>query len=434
MQRALWVQTIAGVQWLGFMFANTVVIPLSVGSAFHQPPEMVAGAMSRSFVVTGIACLVQWLIGHRLPLMEGQSGMWWSVILGLAQLGVASGVPLPVVGGSLSVGIVLGGLLVVIFGVLGLHRWLNRWFSPVVMATLLFLLSSQLISIFFRGMLGMTASGRLIIPVALLSLTVVVLVSALTIAGRGLINHFAILIGLAGGWLAYQLLFGASQRLVVPRWTDIAQGFAWGPAHWQLSMVLTCATTALLNTTNTIATLRAAEPVFQTRIRDVQYRRSLLLSGLFTAVSGPLALVPYAPYTSSIGFLRTTRLLDGTPFAIGAALFTMLGAIPTLSGFFATLPESVGSAVLFVAYLQLFGAALNNLQGIAFDFRTIFRIALPTLLGLAIQNTPSEAFATLPSLLQPLLSNGMLVGIIVSVLLERLPWRRWTQQASKDGS
>ncbi len=427
MSRSAFVNVVAGIQWLGFMFANTVVIPLSVGTAFHQTPEAIAGAMARSFLITGLACLIQVCFGHRLPLMEGQSGMWWGVILGLVQMGTASGIPMAMLGGSVSVGILLGGLVVMVCGALGMHRILNRLFTPVVMAVLLFLLAAQLIDIFFKGMVGVSQYGHIQGPVALLSIGLVVLVSTLTIWGKGLLSNFSILIGLTTGWIAYVLQFGASTTMVQPKWHDIAQVFSWGTPHFHQGIVVTCVITSLLNTTNTVATLRAAEPLFDRPLSASDYQRSLVLSGLFTAVSGPLTLVPYAPYTSSIGFLRTTRLFSRAPFVIGAAMFTLFGFIPPLSGFFSTLPISVGDAVLFVAYLQLFGSALSNLDGLTYDFRSIFRIALPILVGLAIQSMPSDNFSTLPTYVQSLLSNGMLIGILLSIVLETFPWENMKQ-------
>ncbi len=93
-------------------------------------------------------------------------------------------------------------------------------------------------------------------------------------------------------------------------------------------------------------------------------------------------------------------------------------------------PVSIGAAVLLIAYLQLFGAALQNLAGTTFNFRTIYRIALPVLIGLALQATSSQAFQTVNPLVRPLLSNGMIVGILLSILLENLlPWTKWASAA-----
>lgn len=408
------------------MFANTVVIPLSVGTAFHLTPEAISGAMSRSFIMTGIACLIQVFFGHRLPLMEGQSGLWWGVILGLASLSTSTGTSLASVGGSVGVGMILGGLTTVICGLLGLHRLLNRLFTPVVMAVLLFLLAAQLMDIFFRGMVGLQSSPQIQMPVALLSIGIVLLVSVLSIGTRGILSNFALLIGLAVGWIAHVAWFGTTPSMSGPTLADMLQWFTWGAPALQPGIIIACVVTALLNTTNTIATLRAAEPLFHRQTTDRQFQHSLVWSGIFTALSGPLSLVAYIPYTSSIGFLRTTRILERAPFILGAILLTLLGAIPRLVGVFASLPINVGDAVLFVAYLQLFGAALQNLERLSFNYRTIFRVAAPTLIGLAIQSTPTSAFSSLPGISQSILSNGMLVGILCSIVLEvSIPWKQW---------
>jgi len=422
---------LAAIQWLGFMFANTVVIPLSIGGAFHLSSGQISGDMARSFIFTGIACLLQGLIGHGLPLMEGQSGLWWGVILSLTNIGVTAGTPLAVVGGSLATGMLLGGLAIALAGLFHLHRLLNRLFTPVVMAVLLFLLSSQLVDIFFRGMMHIDASGEIDIPVAGLSIVLVLVVGGLTIAARGLLSNFSILIGLSLGWITFVLLFGQASQPVLPSMHSISETFVWGHPAFNFGIVFATVLTALINTTNSIATLRAAEPLFHITVNNAQYRRSFLLTGTYTVLSGVFSLVPYAPYTSSIGFLRTTRLLDRAPYLLGAALFALLGLIPSFAGFFSTLPISVGDAVLFVAYLQLFGSALQNIEGLQFTFRTIFRIALPTLSGLAVLSTPSHAFASIPGFAESILANGLLVGISTSVVLENLiPWQRLERNAS----
>lgn len=416
----------AGLQWLSFMFANTVVIPLSVGAAYHLSPEQISGTMSRSFILTGLACLLQVLFGHGLPLMEGQSGFWWGIVLSLATMGTASGVPLTQVGGSLAIGMILGGVLVSVLGFLGLHKILNRLFTPIVMAVLLILLAAQLISIFMQGMLGISQTGQVQLGVAGLSLLIAIIVGLLTITGRGLVSNFSILIGLVLGWVLFVLLFGQAAHHVIPDWQSVLQTFTWGKPEWSFGIITAAVITALINTTNTVATLRAVEPLFNIKVKPNQYRRSFVWTGIYTILSGFFSVVAYAPYTSSIGFLRTTRLLKKAPFIVGAVLFIVLGLDPFLAGFFATLPMSIGDSVLFIAYLQLFGSALQNIEGTRFTFKTIFRIAVPTLTGLAIQSIPSQAFASLPGFSRAIVGNGMLVGILLAVLLENtVQWSRF---------
>jgi xanthine/uracil permease len=42
-----------------FMFANTVVVPITVGSAFQLPAETIEMTIGFSFIFTGIASILQ---------------------------------------------------------------------------------------------------------------------------------------------------------------------------------------------------------------------------------------------------------------------------------------------------------------------------------------------------------------------------------------
>src|SRR5438445_5633411 len=146
---------LAGVQWLFFMFANVVVIPISVGYAFHLPPAVITASLERAFIYTGIACILQGVIGHRLPLMEGPAGLWWGVILSLAASAQALGQSLSNLGGNLEAGIIISGVLVSVLGILGVGWALRRLFTPIVTSTSYFLLAARFIQLFFKCLIGL---------------------------------------------------------------------------------------------------------------------------------------------------------------------------------------------------------------------------------------------------------------------------------------
>ena len=409
---------LAGIQWLFFMFANVVVIPLSVGQAFHLPPAVITASLERAFIYTGIACMLQGIFGHRLSLMEGPAGLWWSVILSLAASTAALGQSLTNLGGNLELGIMISGVLISILGILDVGWWLRRLFNPIVTCTFYLLLAAQLVQIFFKGMIGLADGPRISPGIALLSLALVILVLALSIWGRGFLSNFALLIGIIVGWIAFRLLFPGHVLVFPPAGNALFALFPWGGLTANFGILLTVILTGLISTTNTFAALEGAEKLYEAPVTATQYKRSFALTGLNSVVAGLLGLVPFAPYVSSLGFLRTTRLLGRAPFLLGAALFILLGAIPILGQLFATLPISVGDAVLLVAYVQLFGSALQSIEGMTFSYKTIYRLALPVLLGLALMIIPSSAFSTIPDLLRSLLQNGLIVGILLAMVLE----------------
>ncbi|OLO27918.1 uracil/xanthine transporter [Alkalihalophilus pseudofirmus] len=410
---------LGGFQWLFFMFANTVVIPISIGGAFGLEQAEIVSAIQRSFIFTGIACILQGLIGHRYALMEGQSGVWWGVILSLTATASTLNMELTTIGGSIAVGAIISGLLISILGMLGLGNLLKKWFTPVVMFVFLLLLANQLIYIFLKGMLGLNHSEYIDVRIACFSLVLAAITIFLNVKGKGVISNLSLLIGMVVGWIGAVLMF-PHETVNIVKTTPFLTWFPWGEPSLEWGIVLTVVITGLLNTTNTIATLKGAEDIYERETEPKQYRASLMLSGGYTSLSGILGLVPYAPYASSLGFIQSTGIKDRLPFFIGSILFIIIGAIPALSAFFSTIPHSVGNTILFVAYLQLFRSALRNIEGLQFTSKTIYRIALPALLGMSIMNLPNEAFTKIPVLIQPLVSNGLLMGILAALLIEAI--------------
>lgn len=411
------VTLLAGFQWLFFMFANTVVIPISIGNAFQLDAVEIVSAIQRSFIFTGIACLLQGLFGHRLSLMEGQSGLWWGVILSLAGTASAMNMALTTIGGSIAVGIIISSVLVSLFGLLGMGEILKKWFTPIVMFVFLLLLANQLITIFLKGMIGLNTGESIDVKLASFSFILAAITILIHVKGKGIISSLNLLIGMTIGWIAAVLIFPqeATETIIT---TPILKLFPWGTPTFEWGIIISVVITGLLNTTNTIATLKGAEDIFEKEATSKQYRTSFFITGALSTVSGVIGLIPYAPYASSLGFLQSTGIKERTPFFVGSSLFIVLGIVPQLSAFFSTIPHSVGNTVLFVAYLQLFRSAIRNIEGLTFEPKTVYRIALPSLLGLSIMTLPPVTFQTLPELVQPILSNGMLVGILAALLME----------------
>ena len=349
--------------------------------------------------------------------MEGQSGLWWGALLSISASASSAGLTASELGGGLSVGIILSGILIMVLGALGMGKLLKRLFTPVVMSTVLFLLAAQLIGIFTKGMLGLSTGDQIHLPTAALSIFLIILAVFINVKGHVAIRNFSILIGIVTGWIIYAIFFPVQPTEVVSS-TKLFNLFPWGKPTFSLGLIIFAVLTGLVNTTNTVASIKGFEPMVNVTTSDNQYRKSFVLTGINSVVSGAFGMVPYAPYISSLGFLQSTLIFQTLPMIIGAAMFIVLGLVPALSHLFSTLPVSVGNAVLFVAYLQLFSGALSNLNGIIFTPKTIYRIAAPVLLGIAIMNIPAEMFGSIPMLVRPLLSSGLLMGIILAILLE----------------
>lgn len=293
---------LSGLQWLFFIFTNTVVIPITVGAAFDLSQERITSLLQLSFIVTGLACMAQTLFGHKRAIMEGQSGLWWGVILTLCTTAAAQGMPLSVVGGSLAVGIIISGILSAIIGLAGMGPYIAKLFNPSVMGVFMFLLGCQLVGIFLKGMLGIpfgqnSQSATIDLSVSLLSIVIAVIVIIITVKAPSSIRRYGLLIGIIIGWIAYSLFFGQQESggQTAVNSSGIAL-FPLGKPAWDIGIIITAILTGLLNTANTFGSLKGTDRFYNTPISSTDYRSSFSITGIFIVLAGLLGLVPYTPY------------------------------------------------------------------------------------------------------------------------------------------
>ena len=231
----------ASLQWFIFMFANIIVVPISVGAAFMVDPQVIAELIRNSLVITGIACLLQGLVGHRFPLLEGHSGLMWGLVLNLSFSAHSLGMSLSEIGGGIATGMLISGILVALLAAFRLLNFLQNIFTPMVQTVFLFLLTFQLILIFFEGMLTIADDGSLIIPKSLYSLAVVAFVCILSIFAHRRLANYSILLGMAAGWLFYMILFPTELPSSVTGDSFSIQLFPLGAPNWNVPIiVVTC--------------------------------------------------------------------------------------------------------------------------------------------------------------------------------------------------
>lgn len=416
----------ASIQWFIFTLANVITVPIVLGHAFGLNSTEIALFTERSFFVCGLIGLMQSLLGHRYPIIEGPAGMWWGVFLVLIQLTHDEGGSMPDLLRELELSLVIAAGVFLILGLFGWLGVIRKLFTPIVTGTFLVLLALQVSKSLVDGVLGIGFRNRTTVSpeIILLSVVLIGITLVLMFKGTGIIQSIAVLIGLVVGWVLYGVLgLVDPPRNHLPTF-ELPTFLPFGSPKFHLGVTITCVITAVILLSNLIASIQAFGTAAEESPSNATYNRGSLITGVGTALAGLFGVVGVVPLTAAASLVSLTGIASRLPFIIASAAVGLLGFFPFIGSWVATLPAPVGYAILFTVFGQLLGFGLRDYKKLALDQRDIFIIALAVLTGVGIYFVPGTAWLGLPPVLSYILDNGLIVGIILVLVLEHLIFRK----------
>jgi len=322
--------------------------------------------------------------------------------------------------------LILVGIIVFLLSYLGLLDWLQKLFTPLVTGSTLLLLCLQVSGSFIKGMLGY---GDTVIngKVALLSVALVSLVVFLSFKGNKLAKSFSVLIGMIIGWLLYNL-FGlpvqtAGQGEAIKQLFYFPELFPWGTPVFSNGMVITAVVAALVLISNQVASIAAMRNIVNDELLSKTGKNCGMMNGIANVLSGCFGGIGTIPLANSAGFVQLTGVGSRVPFFLGSLIIVLIGLFWPLGQFFTKMPSSVAYAVAFAPYSNMVGIGLSNLASVELNQRNLMIIGLTLLIGVGLMFVPPTAYVNMPLILQTVISNGLLMGIILVLFLEHVVFR-----------
>ncbi len=415
-----------GLQYLVYYIATGAIVPVIVGSYLGLDQMEIAAMLQRSFFLSGAISILQLLLGHRLPIMDGPSGLWTGLLIILISTSVSLGKDLSVLRTDIELGMIIAGLMALVVGLSGLILKLFKLFTPIVNGTFLILMALQMSGTVMEGATGLssgyaTIQGRYLI-VFLVTLAVIIFIN---LQASGFIQSIATLIGVAVGWvLAIVLQVSPGMASSEQSLIALPKAFAWGTPTVDWSVILTCVIGEFVLFSNLAASINGMSDLLEQPITEKEVKHGTALFGMTAALCGIFPVVGFVPFTSAPSMIKITRVAARAPYILGGIFAMIMGLITPVCMLLSAIPRAVGYAAFLVMIAMMMEQGLREYRKIEFTVREGLIAGVSFMVGAGVMFLDATAFVNLPQMLQYVVSNGLIVGLLVAILMEHVLLRK----------
>ncbi len=386
------------------MVLSNVTVPLLIAGALGVGAEDTALLVQMVLLMAGLATIVQSYpigpIGGRIPIVTGTS--------------VAFVGGLIAIGKEYNLATIFGACLVaavveVIFGFA--IRRIRHAFPPLVNGVVVMLIGLTLIPVgidYAAGGIGAADYGApRNLAIAGLVLVVTVLLNQF---GRGFLSYGSMVLGILAGY-AMALALGMVKlgSVAATPWLSLPRPLAFGlEFHW--TPIVIVAFIYVISTMETIGDIAGTLAATGREPTTSELRGGLVADGVMSALAALWSAFPNTSYSQNVGLVNFTGVASRHVTAITGALLLLMGLVPKIGAFFATIPASVigGGGLVMFAMIFTSGAKIVH-AGERWNQRTLVIMAVSIGLGLGVSLRP-DALQHLPRWAADFFGAGLITG------------------------
>ena len=400
-----------GAQWL------MICIPVVLTSTFVAPEGEMVFFTQKLFALCGLAMIVQVLFGHKMPLVTGPAAVLLMGVIAASEQGYEPNAIYP--------SMMLGGALVVLIAVSGAMKYVERIFTPRVVAAIVVLISFTMAKpiirlMFYRGE-DLLPANELVLALLMMSLGVVVMAFANKVL-RGVWKSMVVIAAMIIGAIIYYSVIGFPAELksdtVEPRllMTDI---------EFDAGVVVAfifCYIALLINQVGSVQSL--GEMLGASGMPNRQ-KRGMIITGAANVLCGAMGVLGPVDYSLSPGVVASTSCASRYTMLPAAVAMVLLALFPQAVAMLLTIPNPVMGVVLLYLMATQVAAGLNLMQAskATVSFQDGLVLGIPIMFTVIISFMPEGVMGVIPEIVRPIVGNGFVMGIIVVMILEHIVLR-----------
>jgi len=205
----------------------------------------------------------------------------------------------------------------------------------------------------------------------------------------------------------------------VAHWFQIPQPFYFATPKFEWSSILVMLLAALTCMIESTGVYYALAELTGDKLDENDLQRGYASEGLAAILGGIFNTFPYSTFSQNVAVVQLSGIKKNKPVYFSAFLLIILGLIPKVGA----VAELIPNAVLGGAMLIMFGTVgiegIKMLSKVKMDNNNIMIMAVSISLGLGVTVQPT-LLHFLPSTLQTILNNGLVVGSFSAIILNLL--------------
>ena len=394
------------------LVSNVWLDPVFVAAGGGLSAGLAGNLINAIFLAAGLVTLTQSTRLVRLPIVQGPSAAFDGLMIGFAK------------GGQLAMattGLLIGGVIVLVVAASGLLGLLRRLFTPAVTGAVILLVGIALAGFTLEEFLGGSPTSPDFAAPTTLIIGTATLVTVLVLSGfgRGALRTYAFIWGLLVGDVLsavfHRLSFEAAASAA---WLGIPQLLPYGGLQLEPGVAVAILFAFIVAVIEAMGVYYAAGEILETPITDQRIRLGVsgeAIGSIISALFGGFATTAYA---QNVGLLKLTGI--GTRFAVTVAgvIFLVLAFIPKLGALLAATPDPVVGGIFLPAAGSLILTGVMTLSRTPDTPRQAAVAGLAVIAGTGVPPLASALGAKFPAVVTQLLSQPVVVGAIVALVLE----------------
>lgn len=366
------------------------------------------------FFATGIATLIQVGFGIKLPVVQGPS---YVPIGAIGAIGSKLGL------GAVTGSLIPGALLIAVLGYpLKLFaKAVRKIIPPIVGGTVIVVVGISLMPIAANNIYGSPGSigdNVLIAAVSAGALGVCILLGR-KMSGTGTFFRLvSVIVAIIVGTITASF-FGKVDfsPVLAANWFSLPKLFPFGTPVFDWSAMLTMVFVYLIILIETTGTWFVVSSVTGKELTEERLNRAAGGEGLGCFVGALVGSTPMTGYSSNAGLIAVTGFASRMAIMAGGVLLVCLGLLPKLSALITCVPEPVINGIFGIVAIAVLTNGMKVIQHISINERNMLIIGVPILLTVAVTVLPKEVLQGLPDFANYVLSSGIAVGALATVVL-----------------